>query len=121
LSGKPTEEYKPIEYVNAKIAEVSSQEAVHALIISLQDNAIKDEITKKCLKNVYQLDEMPTDKSSSAVYCNPDTYTIAYLGMLFGNEKADEKKNAKWWLEFWNQNHNKLKWNSEKGIYEIKK
>lgn len=121
LSDKVVQEFNPIEYPNAKIPEVSSLNAVQALIISLQDNPKKDAITKNCLKNVYKLDEMPKEKVSSASYCNPDTYTFGYLGMLFGDEKIDEKKDSKWWLEFWTENHEKLKWNNDSGIYEVEK
>jgi len=120
LSKKNVEEFKPFDYKNSKIPEISSLNAVNALIISLQDNSTKEAITKKCLKNVYKLDEMPKDKGSSANYCNPDTYTYTYLAMLFGDEKTDESKNADWWLNFWNENHKNLVWNSEKGIYIIK-
>ncbi len=121
LSGKVVQEFNPIEYPNAKIPEVSSLNAVQALIISLQDNPKKDVITKSCLKNVYKLDEMPKEKGSSASYCNPDTYTYGYLGMLFGDNKIDEKKDAKWWLNYWNENHEKLKWNNDLGVYEVEK
>ena len=120
LSNKPVDEYTPIEYKNAKIPEISSLTAVQALIISLQDNLKKQQITKNCLKKVYQLDEMPKEKGSSASYCNPDTYTFSYLGMLFGDKKFDETKDAKWWQNFWDTNHNKLVWNNESGIYEVK-
>ncbi len=120
LSGKPVEEYKK-EYPQAKIPELSSLSAVQALIISLQENPAKDKITKNCLKNVYKLDEMPKDKSSSANYCNPDTYTFLYLGILFGDKKQDETKDAKWWKDFWETNRDKLTWNDELGIYEVKK
>lgn len=121
LSNKSTEEYKPIENKNAKIPEISSINAVQALIISLQDNPSKALITKKCLKTVYNLDEMPKEKGSSASYCNPDTYTFAYLGMLFGFIEVDESKDAKWWLNFWTINQDKLIWNNELGIFEVKK
>lgn len=121
LSDKPVEEYKPIEYKNAKIPEISNIAAIQALIFSLQDNSKKQQITKNCLKKVYNLDEMPKEKGSSASYCNPDTYTFSYLGMLFGDKKFDETKDAKWWQNFWETNHNKLVWNNDKGIYEVKK
>ncbi|WP_281234771.1 hypothetical protein [Flavobacterium gelatinilyticum] len=120
LSNKNVEEFKPLEYKNSKIPEISSLNAVNALIISLQANPAKEAITKKCLKNVYKLDEMPKEKGSSASHCNPDTYTYTYLAMLFGDEKTDESKNGSWWSNFWNENHKKLVWNSEKGIYQIK-
>ncbi|MFP9097841.1 hypothetical protein ACLI09_02200 [Flavobacterium sp. RHBU_24] len=121
LSEKPIAEVTPKAYQNAKIPEISSLTAVEALIVSLKENNAKNEITKKCLKSVYNLDEMPKEKGSSASYCNPDTYTYGYLGMLFGDDKQDETKDAKWWQKFWNENKNSLEWNSEKGIYEIKK
>jgi len=121
LSDKVVQEFSPIEYPNAKIAEVSSLNAIQALITSLQDNPKKDTITKNCLQNVYKLEEMPKEKGSSASYCNPDTYTYGYLGMLFGDEKIDEKKDSKWWLDFWTENYNKLKWNNDLGIYEVGK
>ncbi len=121
LSDKVIQEFNPIEYPNAKIPEVSSLNAVQALIISLQDNPKKDTITKNCLKNVYKLDEMPKEKGSSASYCSPDTYTYGYLGMLFGNEKIDEQKDSKWWLDFWTENHERLTWNNDLGIYEVGK
>ena len=76
-------------------------------------------VLQKCLKNVYNLDELPKEKGSSASYCNPDTYTKAYLAMLFGDEKLDESKNAIWWLKFWNENYKNIVWSSEKGIYLI--
>ncbi|PWL40489.1 hypothetical protein DKG77_00835 [Flagellimonas aquimarina] len=118
---KSVEEYKSTEFQNAKISEISSLNAVEALIISLQDNSAKRLITKNCLKNVYKLDKMPKDKSSSANYCNPDTYTFGYLGMLFGNEKIDETKDSKWWLSFWTKNKDGLTWNKDLGIYEVQK
>jgi hypothetical protein len=120
LSNKPVEETKPTEYKDSKIPEISSLAAVEALIISLQDNSKKDQITKTCLKKIYNLDEMPKENGSSASYCNPDTYTYSYLAMLFGDKKFDETKDAKWWKNFWGTNHDKLVWNSEGGIYEVR-
>lgn len=121
LSNETVQELKPIEYPNAKIEEVSSLNAVQALIVSLQNNSKKDLITKNCLKNIYQLDEMPKEKGSSASYCNPDTYTYGYLRMLFGDEKVDPEKNAEWWVNFWSKNRSNLIWNRELGIYEVEK
>ncbi len=121
LAGKPVEEYKPVEYKNAKIPEISSLAAVEALIISLQDNLKKQQITKGCLQRLYGLTEMPKERGSQASYCSPDTYTFSYLAMLFGDTKFDETKDAKWWQNFWETNHNKLAWNNDKGIYEVEK
>ncbi|MCF6403099.1 hypothetical protein L3C95_09455 [Chitinophaga filiformis] len=121
LSNEAVEAYKPIEYKNAKMSEVSSLNAVEALIVSLQENEIKYAITKKCLEDVYKLDQLPEDKGSPAHFCNPDHYTFAYLGILFGDEKVNGAKDANWWLNFWKENGSKLRWNERKGIYEVKK
>ncbi|WP_216818567.1 hypothetical protein [Solirubrum puertoriconensis] len=121
LSGKPVEEYRIDKNENAKIPEISNLEAVEALIVSLQPNSTKENITKNCLKRVYNLEEMPSEKGSQANYCNPDTYTSAYLGILFGDEKVSNIKDAIWWKNFWLANHSNLVWNAEKGFYEVKK
>lgn len=121
LAGNTVSVFTPNNYKNAKIPEISSLAAVKALIFSLQDNPKKQEITKTCLKNTYNLDEMPKDKSDSAIFCNPDNYTYPYLKSVFGENKIYRSKNSKWWLEFWNKNQNQLYWNSEKGIYEVKR
>jgi len=120
FADEPVEEFIGQEYKNAKMDDIASINAFQALVISLQDNPIKAEITKNCLKTVYNLNKMPKDKSSSANFCNPDTYTFSYLSMLIGDEKKDDKKDAKWWKNFWNENKDKLVWNDEKGYYEVK-
>lgn len=120
MNNKTAEEYKPIELEKSKILEISSLSAVKALIISLKPNLQKDQLTKNCLNKIYNLVEMPKEKGSPASYCNPDTYTFAYLSMLFGEEKYDENKNAEWWQKFWDTNQNKLTWNATKGYYEVK-
>jgi hypothetical protein len=120
LSDKFVEEYKPIEFKNSKIPEITSLTAVQALVVSLQDNPKKQQITRNCLKSVYHLDEMPKEKGTQASYCNPDTYTFSYLGMLFGDKTIDETKDAKWWQKFWDANRDKLVWNNEGGFYELK-
>lgn len=119
LSGKPVDEYNPTALKNAKIPEISSLTAVQALIISLQDNPQKQLLTKNCLKKVYNLDEMPADKTASAHFCNPDTYTYSYLAMLFTELPAGQARDAKWWKQFWESKHDKMSWNSEKGAYEV--
>lgn len=120
LSNKPVKEYISAEFANSKIPEISGLTAVQALIISLQQNSQKDQITKDCLKKVYNLDKMPAEKGVPASYCNPDTYTFSYLGILFGDEKNDATKDAKWWKIFWDKNHDKLAWNDTDGFYEVK-
>lgn len=119
LSDKKVEQFKPIEFEKSKIPEITSLKAINALIISLQESPIKEAITKNCLKNVYKLDELPKEKDSPAIYCNPDSYTYSYLALLFGDQKLDESKNANWWLKFWKDHNKDLVWNSERGIYII--
>ncbi|WP_295794932.1 hypothetical protein [Mucilaginibacter sp.] len=121
LSNLPVEEYKPTQYKNAKIAKICSPSAVHALIISLQNAPRKAQIIIKCLSKVYNLDKMPEDKSSPANFCDPDSYTYTYLGMLFGDAKPDAARDANWWQDFWQKKHDKLIWNEDKGIYEVSK
>jgi hypothetical protein len=120
LANKPVEENVKIECPNAKIPEITSLQAVQALILSLQDNPKKQQITMSCLKRLYKLDAMPTEKDSPAIYCNPDTYAYSYLGMLFGDKQFDPTKDAAWWQQFWNKNHTTLAWNKDTGIYEVK-
>lgn len=120
LSNQPVEEYHSTEFKNSKIPEASSLKAIEAVIVSIQNNPKKDQLTKKCLQKVYKLNEMPKEKGP-ALYCSPDTHSYAYLSMLFGDQNLDETKNATWWKKFWNENHAKLTWNSDKGTYEVKK
>jgi len=120
FAGQTVQEFKEQTFENCKINTICSLNAFHALIVSLKENERKTEITKNCLKNIYKLDKMPKDKSSPANYCNPDTYTFGYLGMLIGEKKNDPKKDANWWQNFWNENHTKLVWNDKKGHYEVK-
>lgn len=119
LSGKEVIEWQKPEYKNAQIVELSSLKAAEALIVSLKDNPKKKLIIKQCLKNVYQLDEMPEDKNSSANYCNPDTYTYAYLNIIFGEQTIIDENKTHWWLNFWETNKEKLLWNDELGRYEV--
>lgn len=121
LSNNPVEECKVVKFENAKIPEICELKAINAFIISLKDNPKKQQIIKNCLKNIYSLDELPKDKDSPANLCNPDTYTLGYLAILFEEGKMNKSKDAKWWLNFWDENCNNLAWNSVKGIYEVKK
>lgn len=113
-------EYQPEEYLNAQIPEISNLSAVQALISSLKSTPAKEEIITSCLKNLYDLDKMPEESDSPARFCDPDTYTLSYLGILFGDEKTSNSKDAEWWLEFWEQNNNSLVWNKEGGIFIVK-
>ncbi|MEO8403256.1 MAG: hypothetical protein ABI480_01620, partial [Chitinophagaceae bacterium] len=72
LQGKEVEQYKnPFETPVKGVSEIRSLQAFEALVYSLKPSAEKDTLTKRCLKQVYQLNEMPTVKGSSPTYCNP--------------------------------------------------
>ena len=46
LNDKPVEEFKPEILKNSKIPEINNLSAVKALIMSLQNNLIKEQLTK---------------------------------------------------------------------------
>jgi len=118
--GKKVEEYKnPFEGKEKGLTEIKSLTAMEALIYSLRPTTEKEALTKSCLKKIYNLDEMPKEKGSSASYCNPDTYTFSFLGALIGEKTFDEKKDHAWWSKWWTENKEKLRWNKEKDIFEI--
>jgi len=120
-AGKNVDEYKDLYEAKEKgLEEIHSLVAFEALIYSLKPSEEKNLLTKNCLKNVYGLDEMPKEKGSSS-YCNPDTYTFSYVGMLIGEKTFDESKNYEWWVKWWNENKQYLTWNKEKGIFEVVK
>jgi hypothetical protein len=122
LQGKEAAQYKnPFETSVKGVSEIRSLQAFEALIYSLKPSAEKDTLTKRCLKQIYQLDKMPTVKGSSPTYCNPDTYTFSFLGILIGEKARDEKKDHAWWMKWWQENGKKLSWNKEKGIFEVRK
>ena len=120
LNGKKVEEHKnPFESNEKGLGEIKSLTALEALIYSLKPSTEKEKLTKHCLKTIYKLEEMPKEKGSSASYCNPDTYTFSFLGILTGDKTYDEKKNYEWWATWWRENKEKLKWNKEKGTFEV--
>jgi hypothetical protein len=122
LGGKKVEEYKnPFESKEKGLEEIKSLTALEALIYSLKPSTEKEKLTKNCLKTLYNLEEMPKEKGSSASYCNPDVYTFSFLGILTGDKTYDEKKNYEWWSKWWEENKAKLSWNNEKGIFESTK
>jgi hypothetical protein len=121
-NGTTVEEYKnPFESKEKGLEEIRSLNALEALIYSLKPSAQKEALTKDCLKRLYNLDEMPKEKGSSASYCSPDTYTFSFVGKLTGEKTYDEKKNYEWWSKWWEENKNKLVWNKEKAIFEVTK
>ena len=120
--GRKIDEYvDPFESKEKGLDETHSLVAFEALIFSLKPSQKKDAITRDCLKRVYQLDEMPKEKGSSASYCNPDTYTFFFVSNLVGQKEIDESRDYAWWSKWWAENKQKLVWNKEKGIFDVSK
>jgi hypothetical protein len=117
LNGEKVEE-QPNQYISKEkvIEEISSIQALEALIISLKPTNEKEKLTKDCLKNLYKLNEMPTDPGSPAALCNPDAYTNGYLALITG---ISDPYLYDWWQEWWNQNKKILQWDSEKGKFHV--
>ncbi len=122
MDAKLVQEYiNPYESTEKSLSEIRSLPALEALIHSLKPSPEKETLTKSCLKKMYNLDELPKEKGSSASYCNPDTYTFSYVGILAGEKTFDEKKDYEWWFKWWNDYKSKLTWNKEKGQFDIAK
>lgn len=120
LQGESVEQYTGLDLSKGRIPEICSLSAMHALIVALQESAEKEAITRKCLKQIYGLDALPEQADNPANYCNPDTYTLTFLLILMGEEKqAKLGRDAKWWLDFWQTNKEKLAWNAQKGHFEL--
>lgn len=100
------------------LEEIRSLEALEALIISLAPTQLKGDLTKACLMRLYQMEKLPEDQDSPASLCNPDQYTSSYLRVLTG---VTEKHDYDWWKKWWNSNKNQLKWNKEKGSFNLSK
>lgn len=117
--GKNQDEYKnPYETATEGLDEIKSIEALEAIICSLKNSERKQNLTSDCLKNLYNLNELPTDPNSPAYFCNPDTYSYVYLANLTGIEN---KESFEWWTKWWLDNKDKLEWNKRKGMFIIKK
>jgi hypothetical protein len=117
LNGEKVEE-QANHYLSKEkvIEEISSIQALEALIASLKPTSEKEKQKRDCLKNLYKLDEMPTDPQSPAALCNPDAYTNSYLSLITG---IGDPHPYDWWQEWWNQNKKILQWDSEKGKFRV--
>lgn len=115
--GQEIEEYDtPYKSDSSIIEEITSIEAIDAMIFSLKDNPVKVELTRNCLKNIYSMDSLPKDPSSPANLCNPDSYTKRYLAILTG---ITDLHNFEWWSNWWLENKERIVWNKQKSIFEV--
>lgn len=108
----------PYETLVKGLDEIKSIEAFEAIIISLKNTEEKERLTKECLKKLYNLNELPTDLSSPANFCSPDTYSNLYLTKLSGIE---EKHSFDWWMKWWEENKSRLVWNKETAKFDLQK
>ncbi|MCK4574224.1 MAG: hypothetical protein KAU36_07620 [candidate division Zixibacteria bacterium] len=117
FAGEEVGQYRTEYNSENGIAEISSLEALEALIISLKPSNEKEWLTKDCLESIYGLEELPDDPSSPAQLCSPDSYTLNYLAILTG---VKELHDHEWWSEWWLTNKDKLVWNAERGGFDVK-
>jgi hypothetical protein len=119
LNGEQVEEYQnPFETSEKGLSEIRSREAVEALIAAIKPNTGKDKLTKDCLQRIYKIDELPKEPNSPALLCSPDTLTHRYLAIITG---INDRQTFDWWKNWWQTNQNRLEWNKEKGIFDVKK
>ena len=118
IEGKSVDEYKnPFETAETGLKEIRSREALEALIVALQPNQAKDQVTKNCLQRLYKLDKLPEDESSPAALCSPDTLTYRYLAIL---TDVKDRQMPAWWKLWWDTNRQKLEWKPDQGKFVAK-
>lgn len=116
-NNEAVETYKsPFASEEKGMDEINSLTAFEAIIFSLAPNDEKEAMIKNCLAKLYNLTEMPKDKTSPANFCSPDTYSHMYLSKLSG---IKEEHDYGWWKNWWLQNSGKLVWNAEKAQFDI--
>lgn len=115
FGGSPVEEVKGDPSLDSFAFRVlASKEALGALVASLAPNEKKDAVTKKCLKDIYHLDKLPTEPGAPGRLCNPDHLTFTYLDQI---TEVAESHDWKWWRDWWSANKDKLVWSVEKNKY----
>jgi len=118
FDGETVDEYKNIfETTEKGLSEIRSLSALQALIVALKTSEPKDSLTKGCLQKLYKIDKLPSDPSSPASMCSPDTMTHTYLKVI---TDIVDKHDYDWWKAWWDKNQTKLDWKSEKGKFEVK-
>jgi hypothetical protein len=118
FGGEQVEEFEdPYETSEKGLGEIRSREALEALIVALKPNEAKDRTTKDCLQRLYKTDKLPSDESSPASLCDPDTLTHRYLSIV---TDVEDKHDHDWWKSWWEKNQNKLEWKREQGKFVVK-
>jgi hypothetical protein len=101
---------EPFPSAKRGLEELRSPQAIEALIASLRPSPAKEQLTRRCLKTIYGLDALPSDPTSSARLCDPDTSSHMFLGQI--TDVAGEHPRD-WWDAWWQKNRAKLAWNPQ--------
>ena len=114
-AGQSPEEWRsPFETDEKGLDEIRSLAALEALIVSLQPSPRKEAYVKRCLREVYGLDEMPPDPRSQPRMCRPESWVYSYL---FALTYVREKQSPAWWATWWTQEKSGLVWNRTEGRF----
>jgi hypothetical protein len=108
----------PDRYPSSKrgMEELRSPEAIEALIASLRPNPAKETLVRSCLRRVYGLDALPSDPTSPARLCDPDTSAHMYLQQI---TPVTGQHPSAWWDRWWQKNRARLVWNPQQARFEI--
>ena len=118
LGGETVENFAELYGTSQKgLEEIRSREALEALITSLKPTSEKQKLTMDCLKRLYNMDQLPDDPNSPGALCNPDKYTHSYLRVI---SEVKDKHDYEWWKSWWARNNTNLKWDPEKGEFQVK-
>ena len=127
LSGEQVEEYRE-EFVpsgkafNEMKRGITSLEALEALITSLkppqgEEKRKAEELKEKCAEIVRGIYGMNVDTHTLEM-CRPTMLTQGYLAFITG---IKDKHGYDWWKKWWETNKDRLVWDREKGIFQVRK
>jgi len=107
---------EPFPSAKRGLEELRSPQAIEALIASLGPSPAKERLTRRCLRDVYGLDALPSDPTSSARLCDPDTSAHAYLEQV---TDVSGQHPREWWVEWWGRNRSRLAWDPGQARFVI--
>jgi hypothetical protein len=101
---------------------ITSLEALEALIASLkpprgEEKRKAEELKEKCAEIVRGIYGMNADPHTLEM-CRPTMLTQGYLAFITG---IKNKHGYDWWKKWWETNKDRLVWNREKGIFQVRK
>lgn len=116
FTGEAVQE-EPKRYLSPKkgLTELRSPQAIVALIASLKDSTRKQEHTKRCLKTLYQLDQLPSPPHPARL-CSPDTSAHQFLASV---TTVTGQHDHRWWVQWCRKYLAHLKWNPQTAKFDI--